>query len=362
MHGCGTFTTVSPVSWLKRIFHTRKPTGVKNGKNDGRTDALDIRRTRGDAENPSQPHNRPDGSLCGDLCFDASGRQTPVGSAGREIPVVLTSGRAVSEGRPEGHAPILNRFGRDRKPPLIVLGPGGGFFRSIQAQPYFAWDEKIYAAIILTAMGLAAVVAITSNQPSAVSEEPSSRSEQPAQRGRGGGSTPYPAPASFSQSAIEKIAPGPGTGEVSPRFARRRQSPPAIRTDFQFSIFNCPLLKEQNFFAAIRTEESYDGKVTIGDGGLSRGDYHITRAFWTDGCEQGNVDWDYDTLVWSRPHCEQIMLWYFQRYCPDAMKRCDLKTLARIHNGGPRGHRKAATLEYWRRIQKHMAKGEPVNQ
>lgn len=144
----------------------------------------------------------------------------------------------------------------------------------------------------------------------------------------------------------------------SPPSARSRcTSGPPARSDFQFSIYNCRLLNEPNFFAAIRTEESYDGKVLVGDGGLSNGPYHITRAYWADACEQGNVEWDYDTLVNSRPHCEQIMVWYFQRYCPDALKRASLKTLARIHNGGPKGHRKTATLEYWRRIQKHMAAG-----
>ncbi len=190
------------------------------------------------------------------------------------------------------------------------------------------------------------------------------RSEQPAPHGRGGGFlTPPLASASLlpecrkgkNGNPVHGLSnPGPGKGEDTPHFARSPRRPPAL-ADFQLPISNCPLLKERNFFAAIRTEESYDGKVLIGDEGLSKGPYHIGRAYWQDGCEQGNVDWDYNTLVYSRPHCEQIMLWYWQRHCSVALKRCDLKTLARIHNGGPTGDRKTATLEYWRQIQKHMA-------
>jgi len=99
-------------------------------------------------------------------------------------------------------------------------------------------------------------------------------------------------------------------------------------------------------FDAIRQEESKDGLEPFGDGGTSLGDYHIGRAYWQDGCEHGKVNWPYE-LVWSRWHSEQIMLWYWQRYgaTTDEQK-------ARMHNGGPRGHRKRATLAYWRKVRK----------
>jgi hypothetical protein len=50
------------------------------------------------------------------------------------------------------------------------------------------------------------------------------------------------------------------------------------------------------------------------------------------------------------------MLSYFARYAPTALAKKDWETLARIHNGGPKGHTKKATLGYWSKVQKEMAK------
>jgi hypothetical protein len=33
----------------------------------------------------------------------------------------------------------------------------------------------------------------------------------------------------------------------------------------------------------------------------------------------------------------------------------DVERVARIHNGGPRGHRKKATAKYWRKVRGHLA-------
>jgi hypothetical protein len=50
------------------------------------------------------------------------------------------------------------------------------------------------------------------------------------------------------------------------------------------------------------------------------------------------------------------MLAYFARYAPKALEMKDWETLARVHNGGPKGHTKKATLGYWAKVQKEMAK------
>ena len=107
-------------------------------------------------------------------------------------------------------------------------------------------------------------------------------------------------------------------------------------------------------FAAIAAVESYNGRRPVGDGGRSQGPYHIGRAYWNEATRQGGVRWDYSTHVWSRPHCRQVMIWYWQRWCPEALRGGDLATLARTHNGGPGGPRKGATLPYWRRVQQAM--------
>jgi len=118
---------------------------------------------------------------------------------------------------------------------------------------------------------------------------------------------------------------------------------------------NTPSLEKKTsmvaFFDAIRSVESGGDDRAVGDGGASRGPYQIQRAYWTDACESGGLEWDYLSLVWSRPRCEYIMRAYWGRYCPDALRDFDFETLARIHNGGPAGARKVATAPYWNKVR-----------
>jgi len=43
-----------------------------------------------------------------------------------------------------------------------------------------------------------------------------------------------------------------------------------------------------------------------------------------------------------------------QAYAPKAVKTLDFQTLARIHNGGPNGHNKQVTLNYWLRVKNYL--------
>jgi hypothetical protein len=42
---------------------------------------------------------------------------------------------------------------------------------------------------------------------------------------------------------------------------------------------------------------------------------------------------------------------YLKRYAPEAWAAGDVETLARVHNGGPRGHLKTATKSYGARVK-----------
>ena len=48
------------------------------------------------------------------------------------------------------------------------------------------------------------------------------------------------------------------------------------------------------------------------------------------------------------------MIAYWKRYCPKAFEAGDWETLARVHNGGPKGHTKKATLKYWEKVKNRM--------
>jgi len=101
-------------------------------------------------------------------------------------------------------------------------------------------------------------------------------------------------------------------------------------------------------FDALRQVESAGNDMAVGDDGRSLGPYQIGLAYWLDG---GGDPGRYRLDVWRAAACEAVMLTYWRRYCPAALARGDWETLARVHNGGPRGPLKAATLPYWRKVR-----------
>ena len=84
----------------------------------------------------------------------------------------------------------------------------------------------------------------------------------------------------------------------------------------------------------------------IGDGGRSLGPYQISRKYLIDSGIGG--EW---RRCRERRFSEAVMLAYWKRHCPEALRARDFEKLARIHNGGPNGHKKAATFSYWRMVQ-----------
>lgn len=97
-----------------------------------------------------------------------------------------------------------------------------------------------------------------------------------------------------------------------------------------------------SFFRALHIVET-SGRTgpILGDQGRALGPLQIHRAYHADARIGGDyarcADLDYSRRVVSA---------YLQRYAPAAWAAGDVTTLARIHNGGPRGDRKTATLAY----------------
>ncbi len=150
-----------------------------------------------------------------------------------------------------------------------------------------------------------------------------------------------PAARPASPTPQPQAAPAP-----KPEPARKPAAKPTPRTD-----------QLRKLFDAIRHVESRGKVRAVGDRGRSRGAYQIQRHYWEDACREGGARWSYHRYVWTPWRCEQVMKWYWQRHCPSAYARVargvgsdyDLEVLARVHNGGPGGHRKSSTLKYfWR--------------
>ena len=98
---------------------------------------------------------------------------------------------------------------------------------------------------------------------------------------------------------------------------------------------------------AIAAVESRTNPEAGGDSGRARGVYQIHRRYWIDGTRILGVDWSYDEAV-DPDKARQVVRAYLTHYGRDRT----LLEKARIHNGGPRGHRKQATLPYARKVVK----------
>jgi hypothetical protein len=96
---------------------------------------------------------------------------------------------------------------------------------------------------------------------------------------------------------------------------------------------------------AIAAVESRNDTGAAGDGGKALGPYQIHRAYWADATRFLGVDWSY-TDAQDPAKAREVVRAYLLHYG----RGCSMMEMARIHNGGPNGHKKATTLEYARRI------------
>jgi hypothetical protein len=82
-----------------------------------------------------------------------------------------------------------------------------------------------------------------------------------------------------------------------------------------------------------------------GDNGAALGPLQIHRVYFQDSGVKGSYSQVAD-LAFAR----RVATAYFKRYAPRAWAAGDVVTLARVHNGGPSGHRKQSTLAYSRKV------------
>lgn len=110
-----------------------------------------------------------------------------------------------------------------------------------------------------------------------------------------------------------------------------------------------------NLIYAIGTVESNHDDNAVGDQGRSIGRYQIMRAYHADALEfDPSIGGKYED-VRDPIYAAKVMRAYWRRYARAAYEAGDYETLARIHNGGPTGHRKAATVKYWVKVRRELA-------
>lgn len=105
---------------------------------------------------------------------------------------------------------------------------------------------------------------------------------------------------------------------------------------------------------AIRAVESGGDDRAVGDDGRAIGAYQIWSVYHQDAtewCKELAGTW---AECYDRTHAERIVVAYWHRYCRQALKDGDLEVLARVHNGGPKGAKKTATLKYWVKVKAQL--------
>jgi hypothetical protein len=102
-----------------------------------------------------------------------------------------------------------------------------------------------------------------------------------------------------------------------------------------------------SFFRALHVVET-SGRTgpILGDGGKALGPLQIHRAYHAD----SRVAGDYSRVA-DLDYSKRVATAYLKRYAPAAWKAGDVETLARVHNGGPRGHLKQATKGYGAKVK-----------
>jgi hypothetical protein len=102
-----------------------------------------------------------------------------------------------------------------------------------------------------------------------------------------------------------------------------------------------------SFWRAIHIVET-SGRTgpILGDQGRSLGPLQIMRAYHSD----SRVAGDYSRCA-DLEYSKRVATAYLKRYAPEAWAKGDVTTLARVFNGGPRGHLKAATKGYGARVK-----------
>ncbi len=97
---------------------------------------------------------------------------------------------------------------------------------------------------------------------------------------------------------------------------------------------------------AIAQVESRSDRNAVGDSGRAIGVYQIHQRYWQDGTRILGIDWPYKDAT-NPAKARQVVRAYLRHYGKDR----SLLDMARIHNGGPNGHKKQSTQDYARKIE-----------
>ena len=116
------------------------------------------------------------------------------------------------------------------------------------------------------------------------------------------------------------------------------------------SIFAAPVAVPNTLIQAIhKVETGCKFGPILGDNGKALWPLQIHKNYWRDSGVAGRYEQcaDYGYSV-------RVVNAYMNRFALRYLRRNDLESLARIHNGGPEGYLKASTIPYWHKISLYV--------
>ena len=114
-------------------------------------------------------------------------------------------------------------------------------------------------------------------------------------------------------------------------------------------------VEHRAFLDALAQVESGGKDDAVGDGGKAIGRMQVWEIYHTDAVAHAPAIGGEYADCKGKAYAERVVVAYLHRYGKKALADKDYEKLARIHNGGPSGHRKRATLKYWRKVEKALA-------
>lgn len=111
----------------------------------------------------------------------------------------------------------------------------------------------------------------------------------------------------------------------------------------------------EKFLKAIHLVES-SGRTgaIVGDSGKALGPLQIHKEYFQDAAEYDKSLGNNYNKVADLTFAKKVVTAYLNRYAPKAVSSNDFKTLARIHNGGPKGFKYSSTIQYWAKVEKNL--------
>lgn len=100
----------------------------------------------------------------------------------------------------------------------------------------------------------------------------------------------------------------------------------------------------------VETGGCKDPSKAVGDNGKAIGPFQIHYVYWKDAVEYDpSIGGKYSDCK-NEEYARKVVVAYLSRYTPN----WNPQTVARIHNGGPKGHKKSATIKYWNKVKENM--------